>query len=106
MPLWWVYVFFTALETVLLLLDGMDFFDALCHSFATLATGGFSTKNTSVAWFNSEYIEWIITLFMFLAGVNFALHYQALRGRPLAVWRDSEFRFYFFSWHCGHFPSR
>ncbi len=93
--LWWVYVFFTGAETILLLLGGMDFFDALCHSFATLATGGFSTKNTSVAWFNSAFIEWVITLFMFLAGINFALHYQALRGRPLALWRDSEFRFYF-----------
>ncbi len=96
MLLWRVYVLFTAAEVVFLLLGGMDFFDALCHSFATLATGGFSTKNTSVAWFNSAYIEWVITIFMFLAGVNFALHFQALRGKPLVFWQDREFRFYAF----------
>jgi trk system potassium uptake protein len=94
--LWKVYLLFTAVQTVLLLLGGMDLFDALCHTFGTVATGGFSTKNASVGHFNSAYIEGVITFFMFICGINFALHFQLLRGRPLAMWRDPEFRF--FSW--------
>ncbi|MCF6178760.1 MAG: hypothetical protein L3J63_05150 [Geopsychrobacter sp.] len=78
--LWGVYLLLTAVETLLLMLGGMDFFDALCHSFATLATGGVSTRNASVAAYNSAYIDWVILIFMFLAGVNFTLHLPALRG--------------------------
>jgi len=92
--LWGVYVLLTAMETLLLMLGDMSFFDALCHSFATLATGGFSTRNASVAAYDSAYIDWIITLFMFLAGVNFTLHYQALRGRLRDIYRNEEFIFY------------
>ncbi|MGB5985772.1 MAG: TrkH family potassium uptake protein [Desulfobacterales bacterium] len=92
--LWKVYILFSAAETLLLVIGGMDLFDALCHTFTTLPTGGFSTKNSSVAHFNSVYIDAIITLFMVLAGINFTLHFQLLRGRPLAFWRDSECRFF------------
>jgi len=92
--LWVVYVLLTLLEVVLLMLGGMNFYEALCHAFATLATGGFSTRNASVGAFGSAYIDWVVTIFMFLAGVNFSLHYQALRGRPLELWRNEEFRFY------------
>lgn len=92
--LWGVYVLLTALQTLLLMLGDMSFFDALCHSFATLATGGFSTRNASVAAYSSAYIDWVVTLFMFLAGVNFTLHYQALRGRLRDIWRNEEFLFY------------
>lgn len=92
--LWGVYVLLTAMETLLLMLGDMSFFDALCHSFATLATGGFSTRNTSVAAYDSAYIDGVITLFMFLAGVNFTLHYQALRGRLRDIVRNEEFLFY------------
>ena len=92
--LWGVYVLLTALQTLLLMLGDMSFFDALCHAFATLATGGFSTRNASVAAYDSAYIDWIITLFMFLAGVNFTLHYQALRGRLRDIYRNEEFLFY------------
>lgn len=91
--LWGVYVLLTALETILLIAGGMDFYTALCHAFATLATGGFSTENTSLAGFN-PYIQWVVTLFMFLAGANFALHYYALRGRFTEYWRNEEFRWY------------
>jgi trk system potassium uptake protein len=92
--LWKVYLLFTVAQTVLLLLGGMDLFDALCHTFGTVATGGFSTKNASVGHFDSAYIDGVITFFMFICGINFALHYQMLRGRPLLLWRDPEFRFF------------
>jgi trk/ktr system potassium uptake protein len=92
--LWGVYVFLTSVEVVLLMFGGMNFFEALCHSFATLATGGFSTRNTSVASYNSAYIDWVIIFFMFLAGVNFSLHYHALRGRLREFFRNEEFRWY------------
>jgi len=94
--LWGVYLLLTALETLMLMLGGMTFFDALCHSFATLATGGFSTRNASLAAYNSAYIDWVVVLFMFLAGVNFTLHLHALRGRIGDFYKNEEFRFY--SW--------
>ena len=92
--LWAVYALLTAAETVLLLFGGMNLFDAVCHSFATMATGGFSTKNASIAGFNSDYIEWIITLFMYFAGINFLLHFKALRGNLSSMYKDKEFQFY------------
>lgn len=94
MLLWGVYVLITIVETLLLMLGGMDFFSAVTHSFGTVATGGFSTKNTSVAWFNSAYIDWVITFFMFISGVNFALHYKFLTGNFKGYARDDEFLFY------------
>ncbi len=93
--LWGVYLLLSAVETGLLMLGGMSLFDALCHTFGTMATGGFSTKNASIAHYNSLYIEWVIILFMFLAGTNFSLHYRFLRGRRDAYHMDREFRFYF-----------
>jgi len=92
--LWKVYIVFSAAEIVLLLLGDMTFFDALNHTFATLPTGGFSTKNTSIANFNSIYIDTVIIVFMLLAGINFSLHYQLLRGKPLVFWKDRECRFF------------
>ena len=92
--LWGVYVLLTALETILLIFGGMTLHEALCHSFATLATGGFSSRNASIGAYNSAYIDWVVTIFMFLAGVNFSLHYQALRGRLRNVHRNEEFRTY------------
>ncbi|BBO80750.1 Trk system potassium transporter TrkH [Desulfosarcina ovata subsp. sediminis] len=94
MILWKVYALFTVAEVVLLMVGGMTLFDALNHAFTTMPTGGFSTKNASVAHFDSVYIDGVITLFMLLAGINFSLHYQLLKGRPLALWKDSECRFY------------
>jgi len=94
MILWKVYALFTVAETLLLMVGGMTFFDSLNHAFTTMPTGGFSTKNASVAHFDSVYIDSVIILFMLLAGINFSLHYQLLKGRPLALWKDSECRFY------------
>jgi len=94
--LWGVYVLLTAVETVLLMLGGMTFLDAICHAFATMATGGFSTRNASVGAYDSAFIDWVITLFMFLAGANFFLHFQALRGRLREYFRSEEFLAYTF----------
>lgn len=93
--LWFVYVFLTAVEAVLLYFGGMTFFDSVCHSFSTMATGGFSTKQASIAYYNSAYIDWVITIFMFLAGCNFMLHFRFFTGRLLGYFKDEEFRFYF-----------
>lgn len=92
--LWKVYVLFSAAETLLLMLGGMDLFEALCHTFGTMATGGFSTRNTSIGGYDSAYFDAVIIFFMFCAGVNFSLHYQFLKGDRLAFWRNSEFRFF------------
>ena len=94
MTLWKVYVLFSLLETILLMFGGMDLFDALCHAFGTMATGGFSTRNASVAAYDSAYIDYVITVFMFIAGVNFSLHYLLLKGKPMVLLRDPEFRAY------------
>jgi trk system potassium uptake protein len=94
--LWGIYVILTAAEILLLMFGGMNLFDSVCHSFATLASGGFSTKNNSIAYYNSPYIEYVIIIFMFIAGTNFTLHYFALHGKVQAYFRDSEFRFYLF----------
>ncbi len=94
MMLWKVYALFSAVEVILLLIGGMDFYEALCHTFTTMPTGGFSTKNASIAHFNSVYFDVVIIVFMLLAGINFSLHYQMLRGKPLAFWRDTECRFF------------
>lgn len=94
MALWWIYVAITLLEALLLWLAGLDVFESLVHAMSTMATGGFSTRATSVAAFNSPMVEWIISLFMYLAGVNFALHYAALSGRMRSFLRDGEWRAY------------
>ena len=92
--LWGVYFLLTLVEAVLLMFGGMSFFDAISHSFATLATGGFSTQNSSIAAYNSSYIDGVITLFMILAGINFALHFQVLRGKTEEFFRSEELRVY------------
>ncbi len=92
--LWGVYVGLTAAEWILLKLAGMSGFDALCHSFTTLATGGFSTRNTSVGEFGSPLIEWIVIVFMLLAGINFVLHYKVVVGRGREVLKDAELRYF------------
>jgi len=72
--LWWIYILLTIAEIVLLMLAGMPLYDSLCNTFASMATGGFSPQGLSIAAYNSVLIDAIITLFMFLAGANFALH--------------------------------
>ncbi len=92
--LWAVYAGITALEVVMLLSGGMSFYDSLSHAFTTMPTGGFSPKNTSIAFYNNAYFDYTIAFFMFLAGINFSLYYQLLRGKPIAFWKDTEFRFF------------
>lgn len=92
--LWGVYLLLTVLEIFALMLAGMGFFDAMCHSFATMATGGFSNHNASVGGYANPAVEWIIIVFMLLAGTNFSLHYLALSGKPGVYFRDEEFRYY------------
>lgn len=92
--LWGVYVLITVIEMGLLMLGGMGVFDAVCHALATMATGGYSTRNASVGAYDSAYIDYVITFFMFVAGVNFSLHYRFLRGDFWAYWRNKEFRYF------------
>ena len=92
--LWGVYVLISAVEMLLLWLGGMTWFDAICHTFGTMATGGFSTQNLSIGQYNSVYFDVVIIVFMFIAGTNFSLHYRTLRGDFKSYVRDPEFRFY------------
>jgi len=92
--LWGVYVLISFAEVIVLLVFGMDLFDSLTHTFGTMATGGFSPRNESIASFASPAIEWVIIFFMLLAGTNFVLHLLAMKGKPSAYWKDEEFRFY------------
>lgn len=92
--LWAVYVVLTFILIGLLLLGDMSFFDAINHAFSTMATGGFSTKNTSVSGFSS-YSQYVIAIFMFLAGMNFYLHYHFYKGRFKRVFSNIELRTYF-----------
>lgn len=94
--LWVIYLGFTVAETLLLWIGGMGLFDAVCHSFTTMATGGFSTKQASVAHWSSPFIHYTITVFMFLAGTNFTLSYLALKGKFKVVIKDEEFKYYGF----------
>lgn len=94
--LWLIYFGYTAAETLLLKLAGMSFFDAINHALCTLSTGGFSTKNASLAYWNGQpIIQYIVILFMFLAGTNFVLSYFAFKGKVQKVLQDEEFRLYF-----------
>ena len=88
--LWFLYLSSAVVLTVLLFLGGMNLFEAVCHSFSTMATGGFSTRAASVGGFGNPFIEWTIIVFMLVAGTNFALHFAALRGKPKVYLRDPE----------------
>ncbi len=88
-----VYLALTLLETIFLTLGGMPLFDSVCHSFATVATGGFSTKNDSIAGYPT-YIHYVIIIFMFLSGANFGLHFLLAKGKFKEVLANEEFRVY------------
>ena len=93
--LWCIYLGLTVLETLLLLAGGMELFDAVTNSMGTISSGGFSPRNNGIAHYKSAYVDWVVTLFMYLSGASFALHFQVLRGRsPRFYFRDPEFRFY------------
>ena len=94
--LWKLYVVFTLVEYAALRWAGMNRFEATCHSLSTMATGGFSTRNSSIESFQSPTIEYVIVIFMLLAGINFTRHYRLLvEFRPKPFFRDTELRFYF-----------
>ena len=91
-----IYLALTVICSVSLRIAGMDWFDAVCHAMSTIATGGFSTKQASIAAFNSPAIENVITFFMFVSGVNLSLLYLAIfKARPMTLFRDTEFKTYF-----------
>ena len=93
--LWLTYVALTLVQALLLLIGGMDFYEALTYAIGAVSTGGFSPNSTSIQHFDSSYVDWIVTLFMFVSGVNFALYFRAIKGRALRTFfRDPEFRFY------------
>lgn len=92
--LWLIYVGLTVAETVLLKLCGLTWFEAVCHTFATLATGGFSTMDSSVAGFAASSVHFVIIVFMVLAGVNFSLYFAAYQRRWRAVFTNAELRVY------------
>jgi trk system potassium uptake protein TrkH len=92
--LWLIYVVITAAEIVLLKLGGMTFYDAINHSLTTMATGGFSTKNASIAHFTNPFIQYVIIFFMFLAGTNFTMAYFGIHGQVKKIWGNEEFRYY------------
>lgn len=92
--LWKVYAVISIVQVLMLMAGGMGFYDALNHTFTTMPTGGFSTRNLSVAYYDSVYIDVVIIFFMFVAGINYSLHFQMLQGKTLAFWKDSECRFY------------
>ncbi len=92
--LWIIYLVITASMMLALFCVGMPIFDAICHTFTTVSTGGFSTKNTSVAYFNSLSIEIVVAFFMFICGCNFSLYYKCFRKEFKKVFRNSELRFF------------
>jgi len=93
--LWMVYIGFTILQIILLGLNGMPWFDSVCHAFTTMPSGGFSTQNASIGAYENPVIHYIIIFFMFITGVNFALHFRALTGKIGSYFKDSEFLTYF-----------
>lgn len=92
--LWGIYVIFTLAEAVLLYIGEMNFFDAINHAFTTMATGGFSTKQASIAHYSSPFTHYVIIIFMVLAGVNFTIHYHLLHRKFEPVKKNEEFKFY------------
>jgi trk system potassium uptake protein TrkH len=93
--LWKIYLTLTVAEFIALRLAGMSGFEAICHTFSTLGTGGFSTRTESIAGFNSPLIEWIIIVFMLMAGISFIQHYRFwVERNPRSVFKDVELRYY------------
>lgn len=89
-----IYFVLTVIQTILLMIAGLSLYDAVIHSLGTAGTGGFSNMNTSVAAFNNPAVEWIITIFMMLFGVNFALYFQIIRGNIKSVFKSEELKYY------------
>ena len=96
--LWLIYLVLSVIQVILLLFGGLTFYDAVTYSMGSISTGGFAPHGKSVAYFDSDYAEWVLTFFMFISGANYALHYHVLRSRtPLTFFKDPEFTFYLLS---------
>lgn len=93
--IWSIYTGITTLLVCLLMLGGMDWFDSICHAFATTGTGGFSTKQASVSYYNSPYIEYVISIFMFISGINFTLLLLFVNRKFKKFISNAELKFYF-----------
>ena len=89
-----IYIILTFSESILLKFGGMGWFDAICHSFGTVATGGFSTKQASVGYWNSPYIQYVIAIFMLLSGVNFSLYYFGFKNKFRKLFENEELKYY------------
>lgn len=92
--LWMTYIFVTGVLFLLLWAGPMNFFDSVCHALTTMSTGGYSTKQASIAYWNSPYLEYVLSVFMFIGGVNFSLIFFMLKGVPKKLIKDEEFRWY------------
>ncbi|HEY4482168.1 MAG TPA: TrkH family potassium uptake protein [Candidatus Brocadiaceae bacterium] len=92
--LWIIYIIFTASMIVMLFCGGMPIFDAICHTFTTVSTGGFSIKNTSTAYYNSLYVEIVTAVFMFICGCNFSLYYRGFQRKFKKILKNSELKFF------------
>lgn len=92
--LWGLYFLLTAMLIILLWVGPMSLYDAICHAFSTISTGGFSTRDSSLAFYNSDYTTIVVTIFMFLGGTSFALIYKALQGKPISLLKNDVFRAY------------
>ena len=93
--MWILYTILTLLQTLLLVFGGMNLFDGICHAFTTMATGGFSTKQASIEYYHSPYIDYVISIFMFLSGINFTLLLLMFNGKIKKFIHDAELKFYF-----------
>ncbi|MEN2986010.1 MAG: TrkH family potassium uptake protein [Thermodesulfovibrionaceae bacterium] len=94
--LWFIYTTITLLIVILYIIAGMNLYDAVCHAFTTISTGGFSTKNTSIGHFNNPLLDYVVTLGMLLGGINFALYFYFIRGNFKKFLKNAEFKFYLF----------
>jgi trk system potassium uptake protein TrkH len=94
LALWWVYAGMTLAAACCLVLAGMPLYDAVCHAFSTLGTGGLSTRTASIGAYQSAAIDWIVIVFMLLSGLNFALYYGLLRGEARPLFQNYELRFF------------
>lgn len=95
--IWSIYAGLTCLLTILLMAGGMDWFDSVCHAFTTISTGGFSTKQASIAYYNSPYIEYVLSVFMFVSGINFMLLLLFFTRKFKKAIHDVELKWYFWS---------
>jgi trk system potassium uptake protein TrkH len=94
--MWITYFVLTVVQVLLLMLGGMNFFEALCHSFSTISTGGFSVYNESIGYYESAYVEYVVMIFMFLGGVNFTLYYMLIKRKMDRIASDDEFKSYLY----------